>query len=334
MKRKAFTLIELLVVIAIIGLLMSLLLPAVNSVREAARRAQCNNHLKQLGLATRTSETLHKAFPSSGWGFEWVGDPDRGYGPIQPGSWQYQLLENLDQGVLAKLGATGDRATDPKNTPKGQAILTACKTPVPTFYCPTRRPAIAYPITSTVTRNTNLAPPEYAAKSDYAANCGDLNKNETGNGGIDSYSRAMEFEKNKNWPEMAEYTGVVYFRSAIREAQIKDGLTNTYLYGEKYLNADTYELGTDGSDNECVFTGFDNDNSRSGYYASASDNYKPLQDRMAYSNTMIFGGAHNGTFGVVMCDGSVQSIPFSVDPLTHKYFCNRKDGMTVNVSDL
>src|SRR5882724_2892658 len=99
-SHRGFTLIELLVVIAIIAILIALLVPAVQKVREASMRTQCTNNLKQIGLSLHMNHDAHKAFPSGGWGWNWIGCPGQGTGRDQPGGWLYNVLPYLEQGTL------------------------------------------------------------------------------------------------------------------------------------------------------------------------------------------------------------------------------------------
>src|SRR5437879_8985071 len=98
-RRAGFTLIELLVIIAIIAVLIGLLLPAVQRVREAANRIHCANNLKQLGLAAHNHHDSLGFLPSGGWGWCWTGVPDR-VGHRQPGGWTYSLLPYVEQDNL------------------------------------------------------------------------------------------------------------------------------------------------------------------------------------------------------------------------------------------
>ena len=114
-----FTLVELLVVITILGVLMGLLLPAVNSVRESMRRAQCKNNLKQIGDAAQQHLAVQGHFPSSGWGYLWIGDPDHGFGARQPGGWIYNLLPYLGLDMIHDMGKGASDQRQIQHLPSG-----------------------------------------------------------------------------------------------------------------------------------------------------------------------------------------------------------------------
>ncbi len=320
----AFTLVELLVVMAIIGILVALLLPAVQAARESGRRAQCQNNLKQLAAGALQHEAARGYLPTGGWGWDWVGDADRGGGANQPGGWAYCILAYVEESTLASLGA-GPFDSNGNVTPaKMAAAQTLVSSPVPVFNCPTRRPADLYPNTiggQFVAYNANPSPT--VARLDYASNAGDSGIDEV-NGGPGSLN---EGDTTFAWPDTSTITGICFVRSQVALSQIVDGTGNTYLVGEKYLTPDNYLTGTDLGDNEDAFCGFDND-----LYRSTNSNYPPMQDTPATPDTFRFGSAHALSFNMSLCDGSVRNIAYSIDPETHRRLGNRTDRLPVDMS--
>ena len=102
---KGQTLIDVMATITILALLLQLMLPAIQSAREAARRSQCASNLRQLGVAMSAHQAAKGYFPSGGWHFDWIGEPERGTDRHQPGSWAFNLLDYLTESDLRRMGA-------------------------------------------------------------------------------------------------------------------------------------------------------------------------------------------------------------------------------------
>ncbi len=312
--QPAFTLVELLVVIAIIGILVSLLLPAVQASREAARRVQCQNNLKQLGIASHSHVDAHGFFPSGGWGYMWTGDPDMGYGHKQPGGWIYSLLPYMEQEKVFNIGRGLTGAA------KKQALSEQKSIPLPAYYCPSRRRVRAYPA---VEISWNAAQPKNLAKTDYAGNGGTQRVLGTGprTSCLTKYP-ACNWSHSDNWMRK-HFTGVIGERSEIRPEHIHDGQSYTLLVGEKYLNPRKYETGNDGADNNSMYQGNDWDVIR---WTIPNKNYLPGQDRPGHDTmSSRFGSAHSAGFYSVNCDGSVHLVRYNIALDAYKKLGNRRD---------
>jgi prepilin-type processing-associated H-X9-DG protein len=318
--------VELLVVITIIGILIALLLPAVQAAREAARRMQCSNNLKQLGLACITHEQSQGFYPTGGWGFGWEGDPDRGFALKQCGGWLFNVLPYLENTALRDLG-TGQTFNQKK-----QSRIALCQTPLSVCYCSSRRQVALYPVVWSNIANAKFnldstgSPP--VARGDYAMNAGSQGRCEAGAG-------PSTFNDGDNptypWIDVSDHTGISYLRSMVSVAMVRDGMSSTYLIGEKYLDPDHYVDGTDDGDNSNIYTGYENDSYRGTYYnaGTPSATYTPMQDTAAYRDFYRFGSAHSAGCNFALCDGSVQFISYSIDPEIHRRLGNRDDGLPV-----
>ena len=321
---KGFTLVELLVVIAIIAILVSILLPAVNAAREAARRTQCINHLKQLGLASLNHESATQRMPSGGWGWHWVGDADIGSIPNQPGGWLFAILPYMEETSFYEAAGDGDAGSMSKKQLDGAALCVA--SPISVINCPSRRAAEPFEFSWFNNRFTakNASPATVAGRTCYAGNGGDGGLQH--NAGPNSLDQGMSPTHNFGINNRV-FTGVTYHRSEVTIGQIKDGTSKTYLAGEKYLNPNHYLTGGDAADNETWCTGWNNDNFR---VAWAGGFKPPKKDTPGVSDGNSFGGPHVTGFMVVFCDGSVQLIDYEIEPEMHARMANRKDGLVVD----
>ncbi len=343
-----FTLVEVLVVITIIGILVGMLLPAVNYAREAGRNAQCRNNLKQMGEACLAHEQAQENFPTGGWGWFWVGDPDRGYGVQQPGGWIYNILPHTEQNSLHDLGHYGTAgATGLGNVNKVQAIQQMVQTPVPFTNCPTRRRGSLFNYElGTLALNSGgvpIPPGLRVARSDYAISCGSAANDQYSQGpasGADAlgpdgglavtaaqttYLNAMQSALGIPVTPIPNlqlyYTGISFQQSTIRKDDVRDGCSNRIMLGEKYVDPQFYATGQDGYDNETEYQGFDNDIGRATCQA-------PMQDRWGNDDGgFAFGSAHATAANFVLCDGSVISINYAIAPATFVVLGTRASGL-------
>jgi prepilin-type N-terminal cleavage/methylation domain-containing protein len=310
-RRGGFTLVELLVVIAIIGLLVSLLLPAVQAAREAARRAQCANHLKQLSLACQEHEESLGFFPSGGWGNHWVGDSSLGFGREQPGSWLFNVLPFIEEANVRAIGR------GLSGIAKENAIARQNEVVLSLINCPTRRPP--------TTRFTEIDPYNSArlrlvVRSDYAANAGDF-----GNALMPNVNGPMPWQVPWfDWePAMRGLTGGCFVRSEIEASAITDGLSQTLLVGEKNIEPQHYDTGEALNDNQGAYTGFNWDNER-----VARATQPPAPDTIKSGNRYYpsFGSAHAELWQAAFCDGHVEPLSYDMGGAVAGQLANREDG--------
>ena len=337
--RFAFTLVELLVVIAIIGVLVALLLPAVQAAREAARRIQCRNHLKNITLAMLNHESTHGILPSGGWRGDTIGDPDRGTGVGQPGSWIFSTLPYIEQQALYDLGA-GLSLAD-----KVDAFKRRDEIPISFFNCPSRRTGGPYPngLNFHTRVDTASYQSEFMARSDYAANVGD----ETGYDdrclriAPSTYNQAANADSD-TWPPKLNadnspggtpgYSGIVFCGSEVAMPNIEDGGSNTYAVGERAINPDLTEVGTAHNDDWSMYAGFQDDLVASVWYRPVPNGgtptiaLAPIQDTPGVEVRERFGGAHPGGFNISFCDGSVQFVNYDIELEVHRQNGHRADG--------
>jgi len=298
---QGFTLVELLVVIAIIGILIALLLPAVQSSRESGRRLQCANNLKQIGLAVQSHIVAFNAFPSGGMPFT-TSRTMLGGSPAlfdkQDWSWPYQILPYMEQ--LALWGNPDDASV--------------MATPTATYFCPTRRSPTKFLVYSG-------GGSAIRAQTDYAANGG---TNISGGNGGGVYGDGSK-------------DGVVCVRDKATRVPAhiaRDGLSSTILAGEKRMNV-SWLTQQQADDDDGYVGGFQDDVIRWGAAGTSAGNLVPASDfndviwPLTLPKIWQFGSSHFLGANFVACDGAVRFLAFTIDPETFSRLCSIKDGKTV-----
>jgi prepilin-type N-terminal cleavage/methylation domain-containing protein/prepilin-type processing-associated H-X9-DG protein len=294
--RSAFTLIELLVVIAIIAVLISLLLPAVQKVREAAARASCTNNLKQIGIALASYHNEQGTLPNS--------RHDANY------TWLVVILPYMEQTGLYKQWNVSSGSFYTQN-------VVAQTTSVPSYFCPSRRgPGLLSNPGDVDDANASIV--VRAALADYACNVGSTGsdywwvgatRNQTavspGNKGV--------FRLANNWSVANPTPATV---PGYRFEEITDGLSQTIMAGEKHVRRGYFGQG-------CGDNGALN--------GDHGDSFRGAGQGLTLARTPDdnlcnrFGSYHEGVVNFVFCDGSVHAVTTNIDATTLGYLADRAD---------
>jgi prepilin-type N-terminal cleavage/methylation domain-containing protein/prepilin-type processing-associated H-X9-DG protein len=310
-RRRGFTLVELLVVIAIIGILVALLLPAIQAAREAARRSECTNNLKQMGIAVQMHHDTRKVLP-------------KGRSTLTPMgvSWAFELLPYMEQQAMHDAYVDTLPVFHVDNS-------FAMRVPVGVYFCPSRRSPAA---DRDFDNDDDAQTQEFkgvAAGGDYAANAGlDI-----------EYGRQNE----QGEPPNVE-GGAMYSFSQVRLGQITDGTSSSLAIGERYIppleeledvdpdrqhyhQGDTALFSSDHPNTilagtECGLAGGLTDpNDNSCTISLPSDDGNPDEK---------FGSDHPGTVQFVFLDGHVQGINRDIDLVTLQRLSTVADGEVIS----
>ena len=291
---RGFTLVELLVVIAIIGILVALLLPAVQTAREAARRIQCTNNMKQIGLGVVMHHDAKKIFPTG-----------RNTTDQNGVSWAFRLLPYMEEQPVFDAYREEFRVDADENA-------LAMRSPVNSYFCPSRRA----PVADRNFDNNNAAPlvQMAAAGGDYAANAGTFYNYRPRDESVDR-SRA----------------GPIFTFSEVKARQVEDGLSKTFAVGERHIPPVDSTAPPELAhlfQGDCAFMAADTP------WGIFADTSRGLADSRNDRSRSKYGGEHPSITMFVFLDGHVSPISNDSDLDALRYYCAIGDGQDPLTTDV
>ena len=297
MKQRGFTLIELLVVIAIIGVLVGILLPAVQMVRESARRTHCLNNLKQLGLAVQNYEGAHMQIPPS--------RPADGFL-----TWPVLLMPSLEAGNLYQRFNIQAQysAQDPSILTDGMSVM----------ICPSRRTGVPISIGET---NGSLS----GAVGDYAGNAGSHVHHPTFHWAL--FEKEVDGVFNSGFlrdNKVVNFRLVGPIKGRYGFEDVTDGLSNTQFIGEKFVSPE--RMGEPGGNGDgCIYNG-----DEPATFMRLAGGYLRLsstpEDGTVVGDFPVFGSSHPGSVGFVFGDASTHALDVEISGDVLAKLSARNDG--------
>lgn len=326
-RGTGFTLVELLVVIAIIGVLIALLLPAVQAARESARRMHCTNNLKQIGLALHNYHDVNKTFPGT---YFYVGSSELLSDNLR-GSILVRILPYMEQQTIYQ-AFDFRRNTDNQTVPGSTQLL--CQVIIPSFVCPSDK--------------GNDLSPWNAAWDNYAASCGPTPENPTGNPSCPCNASAWyayaklpggypsKYNGNPAGPFCRNRTST-YDMYVCRMRDVTDGLSNTIFFGERrrdcsYHNWNGWSRSNNGQGicGTLIPINFD---SCHGQNDTLPPPLTECNRNCTWNTEFGFKSLHPGGANFLLGDGSVHYLSEAIDHWNYQYLGAKDDGQLSKLPD-